>query len=412
MLARMRASRSIVATRAGALVLSLGAGACSDTPVFYDGGIDARGDELAIGGALGHEVDPGSGGARLGMAFVLRSSAGELALAQELFPPRSDWARGHSAFGTSVAAAERWLAVGDGRCVRVYERERDGWSHEPRAKLEEPADPHFEAEMLSEACFGAALAARGDELLVGAPYDGSFDVAGRVFLYRHDGAGWTVEVATARAADPDFGAAVALGDGVAVVGGASPVHVWERASDAAWGSAASLTPPSEGAYTRFGASVAVDGTTIAVGQPGRPEVEAPHDGAVCLFERTGEGWRASARVVADGGAERVGFGAAVDLAGDTLLVGAGGYDWGSGGGAHVFTRADRGWTRQARLEPPGGAPAWFGRAVRLAGARAFVASRHAVHVFARDEGGAWTWTQTLRAPRPSAAMLERLPRRP
>ena len=100
------------------------------------------------------------------------------------------------------------------------------------------------------------------------------------------------------------------------------------------------------------------------------------------------------------------FGAALDLSGDWLLVGAPGTDdEGAGSGAaYLYNRYEGGenaWGLVKKLVPPSGyAGAAFGSAVSVVGDRAFISAPGepwstlpvgAVHVFERDEGGNGNW---------------------
>jgi hypothetical protein len=104
-----------------------------------------------------------------------------------------------------------------------------------------------------------------------------------------------------------------------------------------------------------------------------------------------------------------GFGHAVAVAGDTMVVGA---DIQSGpapnsGAAYVYVRTGSGWTLQQRLEPPALGPRnWYGRWVAISGDTVVVGApagtavpngEGRAYVFVRS-GTAWTHQQTLQAP--------------
>ena len=127
-------------------------------------------------------------------------------------------------FGAALALESGTLAVGapEGSPGRVVIFERAGEEWVERATLGASASP--------DDGFGAALALRGDDLLVGAPREGRVHVFGR----SSDGSSWNpvamLSVAD-RTGDLEYGAAVAWGDGVALVGdpswpGGGGVHVF------------------------------------------------------------------------------------------------------------------------------------------------------------------------------------------
>jgi len=155
-----------------------------------------------------------------------------------------------------------------------------------------------------------------------------------------------------------------------------------------------LTPQGLARGDQFGFSVALSGTTLAVGSP-RDDDDA---GRVTIFERGSGAWVEVATVLPQGGAPGSQFGYAVDLDGSTLAVGAARAD-GDRGAVYVFTRDSSGaWSQQARLGGvnPGDE---LGYAVALEGdtlaagapfaAGAGGAERGALTVYERS-GGSWS----------------------
>lgn len=124
------------------------------------------------------------------------------------------------------------------------------------------------------------------------------------------------------------------------------------AAQTAWVEHASLVAedPEEG--SRFGAAVAFDGVTAAVGAPARPDPGSAA-GAVHLFERSDGGF--AARPMLRPADIRSGdrFGSALALDGDTLVVGAPDEDdpGRDSGAAFVYVRSGGSWSRQAKLAP-------------------------------------------------------------
>lgn len=163
-----------------------------------------------------------------------------------------------------------------------------------------------------------------------------------------------------------------------------------------------LTPASATATTRFGASVALDGASLAVGAPGAE--------AVFVYTRQGDG--------SMGGAVRVApafplfgamFGSAVAMRGDRLVIGAPMQD-SRAGAAYVYDRqASGGFLLVATLRPAElAADDELGTAVALSddGLTVFVSAVRdddggtdagAVYVF-EDQGGAFVRTDKLVPP--------------
>ncbi len=171
-----------------------------------------------------------------------------------------------------------------------------------------------------------------------------------------------------------------------------------------------LAPP-DGSSTRFGTALAAGPDRVAVGDP-----RGEGTGAVYLYRRTPTGWELEATVtVPEGLAFEVrGFGDALALDGDTLLVGApesrpSGTD---SGAVFVFERSDDGWVPVHIWTVPSGiADDWFGGAVAVQGSLAAASaigfdhgeearSSGRVYVIRRSTDGVWTTEEPLDAPMP------------
>jgi choice-of-anchor B domain-containing protein len=165
---------------------------------------------------------------------------------------------------------------------------------------------------------------------------------------------------------------------------AGAVHVFRRDGDR-WAESGMLSAKDGVLGDGFGASLAVDGSLLAVGAPG-----AGGGGAVYLYERGAGGrWTERARLTGSGGAEGDRFGAAVALKGGVLLAGAPGRE-GEKGSVVVFGRgrsaAD--WTVRTVLQGTGtSANDWFGASLALDGQRALVGAP-----------GVWTADSSKRKP--------------
>ena len=108
--------------------------------------------------------------------------------------------------------------------------------------------------------------------------------------------------------------------------------------------------PSDGASgDLFGASVAIDGTTIAVG--------SPHDeerGSIYIFERDGGGWVESQKLTASDAMIRDRMGT-VAILGDLLVAGAPSTTFmGRMGGAYVFRKIGSNWIEEQKLNASDG----------------------------------------------------------
>lgn len=156
----------------------------------------------------------------------------------------------------------------------------------------------------------------------------------------------------------------------------------------------------------FGRAVDIDGDYAVIGSEAEDLGFAT--GAVYIFKRIDGAWVEQVRIA---GAEgNSGFGEAVAISGDTIVVGA--WKHGSNGAAFVFVRSGDEWIEQAKLEPANPTPAEeFGRSVEIEGDSIIVGSLRvtfpdaltsgAAYVFART-GDTWAMQGFLTPPNPVA----------
>jgi hypothetical protein len=213
--------------------------------------------------------------------------------------------------------------------------------------------------------FGTAVAIDGDTAVVTTPLgnvDGN-DGYGAAYVYLRDGANW-IQQARLSAGDPE-------------------------------------------AFSNYGRSVAIDGDTIAVGASSADGV-TDAAGAVYVYVRSGANWTQQAKLVADDGEGFSDFGIAVDVDGDSIVVGSPSLFVGGEnvvGAAYVYVRNAALWTQQQKLVASDGvAFASFGNAVAIDGDEVAVAAHQAsvgaasfsgaVYAFARS-GAVWSQTQKL-----------------
>ena len=295
----------------------------------------------------------------------------------------------------------------DGPLAHFDERGPQGWS---------PTDT-FDVGLF-QVFFTFPVSFDGDRAIVGGP-EAVPDLSGRAYVFERTGGSWSqIELAASNGrADEWFGSAVDVCGDVAVVGaihargsgalgdGLSRAYVFERLGGV-WTEVLELPVIGYG----FGKAVAVDGDTIAVGRhwhsPGPPS----QSGIVYVFEKVGGAWTQvqTLEALAPGNHEL--FGAALELGGDTLVVGAPNRDLqGAGPGfVEVFERDGSGaWFRTAGLQPLDSAP-WdgFGRSLSLSGSTLLVGApqkeidgqqhRGAVYRFERGPSG---WTEVDRLTR-------------
>ncbi len=227
--------------------------------------------------------------------------------------------------------------------------------------------------------FGTAVGVSGDAAIVGAshvayPYRVEPDL-GSAHIFERTDATWT-EVSRLAASDGHpgdrFGEAVAIDDGLAVVGAsglgtygedAGTAYVFEK-SDLEWTEVARLVPSDLAAGDEFGESVALSDGRIVVGADRHGE-KGKNSGAAYVFERLESGWTQVAKLTATDGAAGDFFGRAVALSGDRVLVSASGN---GAGAAYVFEQSGAAWHEVSKLSVHDAEMGdWVGRAVAVLG---------------------------------------------
>lgn len=164
--------------------------------------------------------------------------------------------------------------------------------------------------------FGYAVAIAGDTVVVGATIEDSTALnSGAAFVFTRTGTTWTQQAV--------------LKAGNAVANG------------------------------QFGWSVAISGNTVVVGTPWE-DTTAADSGAAYVFVRSGTVWNQQAMLKASNADPGDGFGAAVAISTDTVVVGApqeasagqnqSDNSAGQAGAAYVFTRSGTAWSQQAYLK--------------------------------------------------------------
>ncbi len=169
--------------------------------------------------------------------------------------------------------------------------------------------------------FGAAVAADGDVVAVGAPGPADASEPGRVYVFRRAGTRWTEEAvlqAPVPAAGDSFGASVAVRGQRIVVGAPDAVSASARAfvfvyaGAGMWSRTAVTAPPGDG--NGFGFAVALEADHILIGAPRTNS----STGAVYRFNFDGTGPTVFGEGVDPG--DR--FGASIAAHAGTVVIGA------------------------------------------------------------------------------------------
>ena len=222
--------------------------------------------------------------------------------------------------------------------------------------------------------FGWSVGIDGDTIVVGAPRQGStLNSKGSAYVYTRSGGVWlfTAELSASEPLGSGanyFGYSVGVKGDTIVVGSPSSfagsggsdtgaAYVFAR-TGGVWSAQAKLWALDAAEYDIFGRSVAVDGGTIVVGADGCDSATTSNSGAAYVFLDHGASlWWQQAKLVAPEVSTNAGFGRAVGITGDTVVVGAPGVGPDLSRGslpacAYVFARTGTTWNQQAQLTTP------------------------------------------------------------
>lgn len=304
--------------------------------------------------------------------------------------------------------------------------------------------------------FGHAVAITNNYAVVGAKLEDNDaegknpkQDAGAVYIYERgtDGKWKQIQkiVAADRAPGANFGWSVGVSGNTIVVGAIyerfdatgrnestseGAAYVFERGSDGVWKQTQKLLSSNrDSGYDYFGTSVGIDGNIIVVGAPGhsrdsteRQEGYVGDAGAVFVFEKKGNNWRRTYKLVAhDRAPGGDNTGNSVAISGNYVIAGSWGNDFDANGGnrmessgaAYIWEHMDDGkWTRSQKLVASDRSPFdEFGFSVAIDGENAVVGARGVTldpkdennngytgeaYIFSRNENGDWKEVKAIR----------------
>jgi hypothetical protein len=256
--------------------------------------------------------------------------------------------------------------------------------------------------------FGSAAALNGSTALIGADGDNSFQ--GAAYLFTKSNGSWSQGqklTASDGLAGDEFGYRVVLANDTLLVG-AFTATVGGNASQGAaylftesngtWSESQKLTASDGGLFDNFGASVALDGSTLVVGANGATVGGNAAQGAVYVFTESNGTWTQTQKLTASDGAAYDNFGLSVALKGSTILVGSpqAAIGGNAGQGAlYVFTESNGTWSQVQKLTASDGAEnASFGESVALDGSTALIGANNATVNGNSFQGAAYIFTES------------------
>lgn len=236
--------------------------------------------------------------------------------------------------------------------------------------------PH---EFDSETNFGFSLSVSGDTLLVGAAtHSHTWVLSGGAWVYVYDGSNWVLQQELFPATPlPEnyFGIQVVLDGDVAAVssfhditggGDASGRVDMFRRNGTLWSHVQTLSAGSDSQpFARFGGRSALQGNEFFASSP----VQAsPSQRGVHVFQWNGVAWNLSQKLYILDGAIADGYGGAIAIRDDRLLIGASGHDipMTDSGVVYAYLKTNGQWTQVQKILNPASAPgAEFGYSVAM-----------------------------------------------
>lgn len=211
--------------------------------------------------------------------------------------------------------------------------------------------------------FGEAVDISGDYIIIGAPQDyRDSQPKGAAYIYQRIGDDWIEQVKLTASDDQSgdqFGCAVAIDGDFAVIGAygdddmadsAGAVYIF-RQIGGIWQQQTKLYAGDAKERYRFGVSVSISGSTIAVGAPisafeGGTEGDPcgiDDRGEVYVFDFDGSSWSQQAKLLPDGSGRR--FGKSVSIDNDSLAVAYSDNNW-----IYLFERTGATWNQLQKLD--------------------------------------------------------------
>jgi hypothetical protein len=260
--------------------------------------------------------------------------------------------------------------------------------------------------------FGFWVVLDGDTALLGA--EGDDNSTGSAYIFVRNGGVWTQQqklTASDRALSDRFGRWADLEGDTAVIGAygdnnwRGSAYIFVR-SGTAWSQQQKLVANDGVTGDWFGLGVSLEGDALFIGSPHRNTAGGADAGVAYVFMQSGGIWTQQQKLVSSDGAANDAFGTAIDLEGNTALIGATDDD-NARGSAYIFIKSGGIWVEQQKLiANDRGQGDGVGHSVDLQGGTAVVGARYynmptgwwvgAVYIFTRS-GTIWSQQQKLMA---------------
>jgi hypothetical protein len=261
--------------------------------------------------------------------------------------------------------------------------------------------------------FGTVVSVSGDTAVIAAPEHRSDGHYGAAYVYVHSGGSWSLQAKLVSPNPRPFARSVAIdGDRIvvgaledrAIFGGidAGLAYVFVR-NGTAWEIEGELITADTPSPNRYGAAVDIKGDTVVIGAPEDPWAGF-QSGSAYIFRRTDAGWVEEARLIGMETDVNDRFGDSVSLSGSRVAISAplaeaNGME--AAGEVNIFEEIPGvGWIQRTRLVPPTSDLIW-GRSLSLDGSHLVVGhpndgergSSAGAAFYYTIENGMWTLKQ-------------------
>jgi len=263
--------------------------------------------------------------------------------------------------------------------------------------------------------FGVATALDGDILAIGSPND-STKTFGEVHVYHRDSDRWIKEtILTVKEIECQnaYGARIIIhGDLLAVADPLScPQHVYlyRRMKRGEWVLHQVIDSPQD-IFGSFGAAISIHNDLMIIGAHSYLNSDGEQPGAAHVYRNIDDTWTVEATLVDPNGEDSDGFGFAVAVRNDIILVGGAGNDGPANGSGAVFSfeKINGQWVLTEEFQAPDAQfQQWFGFSIALSndgeyaavGAPQDLGQQGSAYIFQRS-GHQWQFIQKLVASNP------------
>ncbi len=283
--------------------------------------------------------------------------------------------------GSGISINQNTLAIGSDEYslgpVDMYEYIEGTWTYKQQL-----INPDAPTNISSD--FGHEIALEGDIMAIGAPYwDDVENDVGAIYVYERIDGTWEYQLRLARegghidAAD-NYGTTISISNGIIVAGcskedvggliSAGALYTYEKIGEV-WTQTQRVVAETPIQADYFGISISISNNTIVSGMTGHDD-KGNTAGTVEVFDKVDGIWTYTTKIFASDAAGYDAFGGSVKIHNDRIVVGAKSEDTGQNGAgsAYIFDRTGGVWSETTILRNP--TPEYddrFGMAVALYG---------------------------------------------